>query len=191
MPTSYYGDIKMTLVPIKDLLAEILDEVTPFFIFRIGELEFHCWKPDHIAEAHNLRYVTSQVELMVLGQQYQLLVKRLNDLSVSSEISIDEQIEINNITSKMGDTVKSMLPLNAAYIEALTESKAGSFLTIIKVELSKKNLNKDIPLALIVNSIREQINTALEKSNESANIDNVGKETAVTTETRQKLISEE
>ena len=188
----YYGDMRMTtLAPIKDLLAEILDEVTPFFIFRIGELEFQCWKPDHIAEAHNLRYVSSQVELMVLGQQYQLLVKRLNDLSVSNEISVNEQIEINNITQKMGEAVKAMLPLNASYIEALTESKAGSFLTIIKAELGKKNLTKDVPLALIINSIREQINDALEKSTPNAKNDDMGKETTVATETEQKLISEE
>lgn len=179
-----------TLVPIKDLLAEILDEVTPFFIFRIGELEFQCWKPDHIAEAHNLRYVSSQVELMVLGQQYQLLVKRLNDLSVASEISVNEQIEINNITQKMGEAVKAMLPLNAAYIEALTESKAGSFLTTVKVELGKRNLNKDVPLALIINSIREQINSALEKNAPRAESDAVGKGATVATETEQKLISE-
>lgn len=177
------------LAPINDLLAQILDEVRPFFIFRIGELEFECWKPDHIAEAHNLRYVSSQVELMVLGQQYQLLVKRLNELSVSTELAVDEQIEINNITHKMGVAVKSMLPLNATYIEALTQSKAGSFLTLIKVELDKKNFKKEIPLALIINSIREQINNALEKDTESIESDGVGKE-MTTTETEQKLISE-
>lgn len=190
-PTFYYGDMKMTtLAPIKDLLAEILDEVKPFFIFRIGEVEFQCWKPDHITEAHNLRYVSSQVELMVLGQQYQLLVKKLNDLSVSNEISVNEQVEINNITQKMGEAVKAMLPLNAAYIEALTQSKAGTFLTFIKSELSKKNLNKDVPLALIINSIREQMNKALEENSENTKSDDVGKETTVATETEQKLISE-
>ncbi len=190
-PTFYYGDMRMTtLVPIKDLLAEILDEVTPFFIFRIGTMEFQCWKPDHIAEAHNLRYVSSQVELMVLGQQYQLLVKRLNDLSVATEISANEQIEINNITQKMGEAVKAMLPLNASYIEALTESKPGILLTILKAELGKKNLNKDVPLALIINSIREQINDALEKSTPSTESDDMGKETTVTTESELKLISE-
>lgn len=178
------------LAPIKDLLAQILDDVRPFFIFRIGELEFECWKPDHIAEAHNLRYVNSQVELMVLGQQYQLLVKRLNDLSLSPELTVDEQIEINNITHKMGEAVKSMLPLNAAYIEALTQSKAGSFLTLIKVELDKKNFKKEIPLALIINSIREQINSALEQSTESFKSEDEGKETTVATENGQKLISE-
>jgi hypothetical protein len=63
-------------------------------------------------------------------------------------------------------------------------------LTIIKVELGKKNLTKDVPLALIVNSIREQINNALEKSTPSAENDDMGKETTVATETEQKLISE-
>ena len=186
------GDMMMTpLEPIEDLLAKILDEVKPFFIFRIGELEFKCWKPEHITEAHNMRYVESQGKLMVLGQKYQLLVKKLNDLSANAEITVDEESEINDTIYKMGEVVKSMLPLNANYIEALTQSKASTFLTLIKVELSKKNLNKEIPLALIINSIREQINDALEKSTPNAKNDDMGKETTVATETEQKLISEE
>lgn len=190
-PTFYYGDMKMTpLEPIEDLLAKILDEVKPFFIFRIGELEFKCWKPEHITEAHNMRYVSSQVKLMVLGQKYQLLVKELNELSENTEISVNEQIVINNITEKMGEVVKAMLPMNATYIEALTQSNASTFLTLIKVELGKRNPNKEIPLALIINSIREEINSALEKSTPSAKNDDMGKETTVATETEQKLISE-
>lgn len=182
-----------SLPPITDLLAATLDEVVPFYIFRIGDLEFKCWKPDHIAEEHNLRYVSSQVELMALGQQYQLLVDQLNELSKNSISESERKIQVNNITYSMGETIKAMLPLNASYIEALTECKPGTFLTILQVELGKKNLVKSMPLPLFVNTVRRKINDALEavndENNEGGNLDTEGKETSVT-ETGLKLISE-
>jgi hypothetical protein len=164
------------LKPIKDILAEVLDEVDPVLNFQVGDKLFECWKPDHITEAHNMRFVSVQVELMVLGRQYVAITEELNRISNQPELSTEEKIKINELSQAMIAKVTEMLPLNVAYIEAVTESKAGSFLGVLKEELNKRSPRKQVPIALFVNTIKEQINKALEKAAEDKELRDMGKE---------------
>lgn len=164
------------LKPIRDILSEVLDEVEPTLSFQIGSTIFECWKPDHITEAHNLRFVNVQVELMVLGRQYVAITEELNELSNKAEISTEERAKINELSQSMNDKIKEMLPLNVAYIESLTETKPGEFLKLIKEDLKKRSPRKELPLALFVNKFVEQIRKALEEINKAEELEEMGKQ---------------
>lgn len=179
------------LKPIHDLLSEVLDEVEPVLTFTVGASEYQCWKPDHITEAHNLRYVNVQVELMVLGRQYQAIVEQLNNLSSQVEISTEDRIKINELTQGMNDKVKEMLPLNVAYIEAITETKQGTFLGILKDELKKRSPRKEVPVALFVNKLKEQIFKAMEEIDKEEELEETGKQVLLTPEAQKALPDKE
>lgn len=179
------------LKPIRDLLSEVLDEVEPVLTFTVGASEYQCWKPDHITEAHNLRYVNVQVELMVLGRQYQAIVEQLNNLSSQVEISTEDRIKINELTQGMNDKVKEMLPLNVAYIEAITETKAGTFLGVLKDELKKRSPRKEVPVALFVNKLKEQIFKAMEEMDKEVELEEAGKQILLKPEAQKVLPEKE
>jgi hypothetical protein len=164
------------LKPVRDILSEVLDEVEPTLSFLIGDTLFECWKPDHITEAHNLRFVNAQVELMVLGRQYVAITEELNELSNKAEISTEERVRINELSQGMSDKIKEMLPLNVTYIESLTETKPGEFLKIIKKDLEKRSPKKELPLALFVNKFVEQMRKALEETNKEDELEEMGKQ---------------
>lgn len=179
------------LKPIRDLLSEVLDEVEPVLTFTVGGSEYQCWKPDHITEAHNLRYVNVQVELMVLGRQYQAIVEQLNNLSSQVEISTEDRVKINELTQGMNDKVKEMLPLNVAYIEAITETKAGTFLGVLRDELKKRSPRKEVPVALFVNKLKEQIFKAMEEMDKEAELEEMGKQILLKPEAQKALPEKE
>jgi hypothetical protein len=155
-------DSAIKLKPIRDILEEVLGDVEPLVTYSIGDSILEFWKPDHISERHHLRFVSVQVEQMVVGRQYSAILEKINELSDRTDIDSSLQRQLNSLTEQMANKLEELLPLNCQYLEALSELEPGSLLKILKDELAKRNPRKQVPMALFVNTLANKIREAMQ-----------------------------
>lgn len=161
-------DSPLKLKPIKDLLDEILDTVEPIITYSIGDTTLEFWKPDHINEKYYLRLVSVQVEQMVVGRQYQSILKQLNELSEQTEIDGNLQGEINRLSQQFTQKGEELFPLSCQYLEALSELEPGQLIEVLKSEIAKRKPRKQLPLKLFINELADKVRKAMEPVEQQA-----------------------
>lgn len=162
------ADSILKLKPIKDILDEVLGSVEPIATYSVGDTLLEFWKPDHISEEHHLRFVSIQVEQMVVGRQYTALLDKLNELSERTDVDATLQAQVNDLSRQLAEKTEQLFPLSCQYLEALSELQPGDLITILKTELAKRNTRKQVPMALFVNKLAEKVREAMQPVEQEA-----------------------